>query len=259
MVLIVVGSKRNHTNLKQFDPFWLPLGTSYASAGFLMKLSMPAQKYNKHNLPKIAQKYSSRKQFSDSRGAAYNAALRLGILDEICSHMPNLLNKTWSREICEKVLSKYRTKTEFIRENKTMSRRIKENGWQDLYDVFDPADRNTFNFSRTRFKELCEVNNSGFGTFYIIHCYDELESFFKSGITSFSNLEKRFNQLEDLPYEYSEILVIEASPDYVWDLESYVKAETKDFRYVPDFSFNGSIKECFNMNKIENLLDLLIV
>lgn len=100
-------------------------------------------------------------------------------------------------------------------------------------------------FSRSNFINLCNKNNTGKATLYIIHCFDDTEDFYKIGITSRS-VGIRFQYKHYLPYNYEITQEIEDDADVIWDLEKYLHNLYKDYSYKPLKSFGGKT-ECFLM------------
>ncbi|WP_430812429.1 MULTISPECIES: hypothetical protein [unclassified Carboxylicivirga] len=66
-----------------------------------------------------ALKYTSRKEFAISSCGAYNAARRLGIIDQVCCHMDEKIKKRgyWTKERILKVALKYSSKKTFEKES----------------------------------------------------------------------------------------------------------------------------------------------
>lgn len=112
--------------------------------------------------------------------------------------------------------------------------------------------RLAFGYSRNDFKNICVKNNNGKGFLYVIKCFDDVESFYKIGITSLG-VKARFKG-NDLPYSYSELYVIEDKGCIVYDLENRLHSILKAYRYDTRLSFGGET-ECFTTIKpIEKLL-----
>lgn len=99
-------------------------------------------------------------------------------------------------------------------------------------------------YSKSSFKKKCEINNNGKGTFYVIKCFNDTESFYKLGVTS-RNIEERF--AGRLPYDYTVVKIVEDTADLVWDLEKKMIRYTRHCRYIPQTSFGGRT-ECFKPN-----------
>ena len=78
---------------------------------------------------------------------------------------------------------------------------------------------------------------------YILKLYDELETFYKVGITK-NSIKKRFSSKIALPYSYDIISLTEMSLYDAVYFETEIKNRNKDFRYTPIKSFHGR-SECF--------------
>lgn len=59
-----------------------------------------------------ALKYNSRTEFSEGNNTAYDMALRLNIMNKVCSHMKNNKNK-WTDEVVSDIIQKYKNRKEF--------------------------------------------------------------------------------------------------------------------------------------------------
>lgn len=113
-------------------------------------------------------------------------------------------------------------------------------------------------FDRQRFERVCKKNNNGNGLMYVIHCKERGESFYKIGITS-RTVQKRFMSKGHLPYDFTELYVIEGEAAYIYDLENKIHALLKDHHYSPKIDFKGSVYECFTKitKPVEKLLKQL--
>jgi hypothetical protein len=86
----------------------------------MLNLSMSKNKYPRgywtlDTLKAEALKHSSRAEFQRQNGSAYNAARRLKVLSQICSHMTKIKypNGYWNVERCHAEALKYSTRSEF--------------------------------------------------------------------------------------------------------------------------------------------------
>jgi hypothetical protein len=84
---------------------------------------------------------------------------------------------------------------------------------------------------------------------YIIKCWNENEEFYKIGKT-FRNINIRFKNKTEMPYEWKLIQYYEGSGRYVCELEHDLHKQNFKFKYKPLINFNGD-NECFN--EINNL------
>lgn len=74
----------------------------------------PKFKWDAESIRKEALKYTSRGDFTHRCVGAFQAAVKLGIYDEVTSHMPNLKHNWTKEEILEKALQ-YSSKVDFVK------------------------------------------------------------------------------------------------------------------------------------------------
>ena len=102
------------------------------------------------------------------------------------------------------------------------------------------------------YKNQCIKNNNGLGILYVIHCFNDTESFYKVGRTSLS-VAIRFRNKSKLPYDYKVIYTIIDEPNTIYDLENKLLSLRK-YKYKPLISFKGET-ECFSdISLIEGIL-----
>lgn len=103
-------------------------------------------------------------------------------------------------------------------------------------------------FSLTDFKQACE-RHSGNGTFYILRCFNNYESFYKVGITS-KTIKDRYSSSVTMPYNFEIVQEVIGDPYLVFNLELKVKSYIiqNKLQYNPKLSFSGSVKECYSLN-----------
>lgn len=89
--------------------------------------------------------------------------------------------------------------------------------------------------------------------FYIIECYSEKEHFIKAGITS-TTIEKRFQSIREMPYNYNIILKLNCSAEESWNYEQDHSKKYKEHRYIPEIDFKGKT-ECYNINILKELIN----
>ena len=99
-------------------------------------------------------------------------------------------------------------------------------------------------FSKNRFKKLCDKNNRGIGTLYLIKCWANKESFYKIGITS-KSIKERYQS--NFPYDYKIIHSLKGDAELIFQLEKKLHRLTRSSRYTPKIVFNGSSLECFSV------------
>lgn len=107
----------------------------------LMKQMIGLKKFmlNKRNntlhtvdsLKKQASLYSTKSEFSRYSNSAYVTAIRLGIIDDICSHMTVLWEKKWDKKSLHKEALKYKTKKDFFKNNSKAYHSAKYHGILD--------------------------------------------------------------------------------------------------------------------------------
>jgi hypothetical protein len=76
-------------------------------------------KWTTEKLAEVAKSFSTRKAFEKGDRRAYSAALRRGVLDEVCSHMRYQCTY-WTDEDLGKIASQYKTVKEFIANHRTV-------------------------------------------------------------------------------------------------------------------------------------------
>lgn len=109
----------------------LRLGIYDEICGHMKFIKYPNGYWTKERCQNEALKYKARTKFSNCNGAAYNVCLRNNWLDEICSHMTTTRISTdyWTKEICQKEASKYKSKGNFNASSGSCYRTAKRKGW----------------------------------------------------------------------------------------------------------------------------------
>ena len=110
----------------------------------------------------------------------------------------------------------------------------------------------TIVYTRSHYQNLC--NKSG-SYIYLIQLEDDLESFYKIGITN--DPDRRFKTFSK-SYKVTVVnLKYSKDPAIVWDLEKELHKKFKDLKYKPLKIFHGST-ECFLLSEnIQNHINLL--
>lgn len=86
--------------------------------------------WTKERCQERALKYKHRTDFKNGDGSAYSTAVRNGWLDELCSHMTKPTYKIkWTKEECHKVALKYKTASEFRKQERSVYATALHNGW----------------------------------------------------------------------------------------------------------------------------------
>lgn len=90
-------------------------------------------KWTKEQCAKQALKYKSRGSFEENESGCYKAAIRLGIYDEICSHMEYIKNPNgyWTKERCRQEALKHQTRTKFYKGSGSAYNNSLKSGWLD--------------------------------------------------------------------------------------------------------------------------------
>lgn len=114
--------------------------------------------------------------------------------------------------------------------------------------------RNLNGFGRRNFKNICDKNNNGTGSLYLIKCWDDNETFYKVGITSHKNQKVRFHG-KSMPYNYEFISIISDDANTIYDLETQIHRLLSSEKYRPSIEFKG-MGECFGTipRKVLNLI-----
>ena len=107
-------------------------------------------------------------------------------------------------------------------------------------------------WSRTDFTRHCKRNNNSLGTLYVIHCFNDSESFFKIGITS-TSLKQRFKGSK-IPYDYEILYEVNNRAEYIYDLEVRLLNMLKEFKYEPHRNFKGHTECISTIKPVEKLL-----
>lgn len=107
-------------------------------------------------------------------------------------------------------------------------------------------------FGRSSFKSDCAKNGRGHGVLYIIKCYDEVESFYKIGITS-RTIKRRYSS--GMPYQYEVVAEVREKAGFIFDLENKIISMLRHHKYQPERAFKGSVTECFEtIDPVESLI-----
>ena len=99
-------------------------------------------------------------------------------------------------------------------------------------------------WTKTSWKESCKDKVA---KLYIIKCYNDVENFYKIGITNKNTIEERFYHKSLMPYKYEIIKIIESKEDpiYIYELERSLHKIHSSIKYEPKIKFAGST-ECFS-------------
>ena len=97
-------------------------------------------------------------------------------------------------------------------------------------------------WNKESFKNNCIKNNNGLGVLYILYCFNELESFYKIGITS-NDVKTRYRN-SPIPYNYKIIHEVHREPIKIYDMENKLLRALAKNSYKPLIPFTGQT-ECF--------------
>lgn len=111
-------------------------------------------------------------------------------------------------------------------------------------------------WSKQSYSERCKLNYNGITNLYCIKCTGNDEEFYKVGITIHSNIYKRFLK-HKFPYTLEVIKFISGDVDSILKFEKEIHKATSNFRYIPLLSFKGSKTECFTIEGLDVVLNLL--
>ena len=108
-------------------------------------------------------------------------------------------------------------------------------------------------YTKTAFAQLCERNNNGKGTLYVIECTGNSEKFYKIGITS-HDVNTRFNSTR-IPYNIKVLYQTINNSNIIYDLERTLLRQVKNTRYSPKEKFYG-YTECFtNIDALSTVIN----
>ena len=100
-----------------------------------IRIRKPDGYWTKENCIKEARKYKTKTEFRENNSSAYSIVVKNKWLDECCSHMipGRLPSGTWTKDRCKEEALKYKTKTEFRKNNSSAYQAAYRNGWLDEF------------------------------------------------------------------------------------------------------------------------------
>lgn len=112
-------------------------------------------------------------------------------------------------------------------------------------------------YSRSAYVKTCKERGDSTSNLYVIKCFDDIEVFFKVGITKESEIKKRF-AYGKIPYGFELLYVLNGEAGFIYDLETQIHRMLRSYKHKPLKNFGGS-QECFSEipKKIWNLMDSL--
>lgn len=123
----------------------------------------------------------------------------------------------------------------------------------------DICARQTLNYRKTDYVNMCNEKHNGKSNFYILKIKEENGiEFYKIGITV-QSLNHRYRS-KDMPYKYEVIRFINANAESVFNLELSIKKKLLKKTYKPKVKFAGSRYECFSHipDEIYKMIDSLV-
>lgn len=106
---------------------------------------------------------------------------------------------------------------------------------------------NLTSHSLSNFIQICKRNSRDTAILYVLRIYSDSETFYKIGITS-STINRRYSSKSKLSaYDYEVIQEISDNPEIIWKLEKQLLKIYKDYHYIPQIPFHGSLTECFKL------------
>lgn len=102
-------------------------------------------------------------------------------------------------------------------------------------------------FSKSGFKAIAKDRQC---TLYVIRCFNDVENFYKIGITSY-NILKRFRDSKAMPYDFEVLKELYGTAEQIWTIEKDLKLKLQA-NYIPNIAFGGSVTECYS--DIEEIL-----
>lgn len=110
-------------------------------------------------------------------------------------------------------------------------------------------------WSKTKFENACDRNRGGSAVLYILKCFNNIESFYKIGITS-RTVRERYASTA-IPYNYEIVKEVVGDACKIWDLEVHILRGLSDKKYIPSIKFGGSTECLKDINGIDGLLSFV--
>lgn len=207
--------------------------------------SLQNNKKTLNECKQIALKYNNRSDFQKFDPSIFHYCRNNRWISKVCEHMLSNSSKKTKEECKQKaILCTYRF--EFKKRFKSYYKYAQKKGW--LKDICSHMPLKVYGGgSKNSFQNNCKRNSKGIGTFYIIHCYDEFESFYKAGITS-KSIKSRYGLPDKpnstIPYCYSVVFEFKGPNEFIYDFEKYFLEKNSKRKYIPQRIFHHT--ECFS-------------
>ena len=117
----------------------------------------------------------------------------------------------------------------------------------DHYTSGCPTCNHISTYSKSSYINNANKHHNGKATLYFIQVFDDVENFYKVGITVYDTNE-RFGNFNSMPYDFHEIYTVTDNASLIWDLEKYLFSKFSNYSYSPLCYFGGSILECFKFD-----------
>lgn len=117
----------------------------------------------------------------------------------------------------------------------------------DHYISGCPTCNHISTYSKSSYVDNANKNHSGKSTLYFIQVFDDVENFYKVGITVHGT-NKRFRNFNSMPYDFHILYTVTDDANRIWDLEKHLFSKFRSYSYSPMCYFGGSILECFKFD-----------
>ena len=117
----------------------------------------------------------------------------------------------------------------------------------DHYISGCPTCNHISTYSKSSYINNANKHHNGEATLYFIQVFDDVENFYKVGITVYDTNE-RFGNFNSMPYDFHEIYTVTDNASLIWDLEKYLFSKFSNYSYSPLCYFGGGILECFKFD-----------
>jgi predicted nucleic acid-binding Zn ribbon protein len=116
--------------------------------------------WTKEKCQEIANKYKSRSEFNRFNSSAYNKCLKMNWLDDVCFHMTyqHKPNNYWTKEKCQEIANKYKTRSEFRKNDSSVYRTAIANSWLNDICLHMKYINNYWNYYKCQ-EEALKYNN----------------------------------------------------------------------------------------------------
>ena len=111
-------------------------------------------------------------------------------------------------------------------------------------------------YSKRRYVEHSKLNYGGNCGLYLIECSNDLERFYKVGVTMVG-VEARFSRVNNMPYDYKVMHYIDGHVEDIVNLEVDIHKTLKPHHYVPSIPFGGHVTECFSSGGLSKALYMI--